>query len=298
MKRVSSGVISAPLALTICIVFAAPSSAADLVDFSSATPPPSKFAIEKAKAKGIELKARPGTPLTGYLSEPSGNGPFPAVVLLHGCRGFETYQSEWVNQLTDWGYVALQVDSFGRRGIIEQCAGLDISGQYVRQAEMVFDAYGALDFLRQRENVDANRIALMGWSRDAVLVSVATKGAHQLLDHKFQASVALYPDCTMASTGDFYAPVLALIGEKDDWVLASKCKFMLKQGASGPSPITLKVYPDAYSGFDNPYLGDLSYDEEAHNPNTQKRGATLGYNRSAHEDAVQQVKEFLTKNLR
>lgn len=49
--------------------------------------------------------------LKGRLTKPKGDGPFPAIVLLHGCRGITAYLEPWVERLVKWGYVALQVDS-------------------------------------------------------------------------------------------------------------------------------------------------------------------------------------------
>ena len=52
---------AALLLLALLVVLPRPLSAAELVNFNSASTPPSPFAIKRAKAKGIELKAEPGT---------------------------------------------------------------------------------------------------------------------------------------------------------------------------------------------------------------------------------------------
>src|SRR5512140_1480438 len=60
--------------------------------------------------------------LTGRLKNPGGVGPFPAVVLLHGCGGISQRRDHrWAERLTGWGYVTLQVDSFGLRGLSSVC---------------------------------------------------------------------------------------------------------------------------------------------------------------------------------
>jgi len=62
--------------------------------------------------------------LLGYLARPSGDGPFPAVVVLHGCAGFSSGGSlQLADQLKDWGYVALMVDSLTPRGLATACGG-------------------------------------------------------------------------------------------------------------------------------------------------------------------------------
>ncbi|MGD9061864.1 MAG: hypothetical protein PVF72_15600, partial [Desulfobacterales bacterium] len=60
--------------------------------------------------------------LTGKLTKPQGDGPFPAVVLLHDCRGpMPEYEVPWIERLTNWGYVTFRVDSFGPRGESSVC---------------------------------------------------------------------------------------------------------------------------------------------------------------------------------
>ena len=95
--------------------------APEWVEFTSATTPPTPFALKQAKARGIELKQEPGTPLRGLLVRPEGAGPFPAVVLLHGCDGVQPFQEQWAADLASWGYVALLADSHGPRGIGDDC---------------------------------------------------------------------------------------------------------------------------------------------------------------------------------
>src|SRR5690242_13923141 len=45
--------------------------------------------------------------LPGYLAKPDGSGPFPAVVILHGCSGFFSSYASVADDLRWEGYVAL-----------------------------------------------------------------------------------------------------------------------------------------------------------------------------------------------
>ena len=86
----------------------------------------------------VEFPNLPGhTPasLSGYLARPdaglaaelegdspsNGGGPFPAVVVLHGCIGITGHFTGIADRLSSWGYVALAVDSLGPRGISSRC---------------------------------------------------------------------------------------------------------------------------------------------------------------------------------
>ena len=123
-------------------------------------------------------------------------------------------------------------------------------------------------------------------------------GLQQFFAHKFRATVALYGGCHVADVM-FIAPVMMLMGAKDDWSSAAVCQRNLKARRAGPHTFVLNMYPDAYGGFDNPDLGEMFYYKDAVNTyKSPPRGATLGYNRAAHEDALKRVNEFLAKHLK
>ncbi len=278
MKRTTIRICAALALLEFLVVVPRSLFAAELVNFSSASTPPSPFAIKKAKAKGIELKAEPGAPLTGLLSKPMGDGPFPAVVLMHGCAGIRTNRdAAWASDLTHWGYVTLQVDSLGPRKLSANCLGT--SG-----VDRTSDAFGAIRYVRSLFYVDPDRIAIMGWSQGGAVTlnAVAKTGTAALMKERFRVAVALYPNCANFR-GDFYAPVLVLIGDKDDWTPAKRCVRMKSQSPPGAQPIELKVYPGVYHSFDGQSPGEMYL------------GHWLQYDAKADEDARERVKEFLAK---
>jgi dienelactone hydrolase len=57
---------------------------------------------------------RPAT-LSAELSRPSGPGPFPAVVILHGCNGVGPNMYEWARWLRGEGYAALVLGGHRRQ---------------------------------------------------------------------------------------------------------------------------------------------------------------------------------------
>lgn len=273
--------------------------AADWVVFNSAGTPPTPFQLKRAKAKGIELKPEPGTPLRGLLFRPNGDKPFPAVVLLHGCRGIQAYQKGWANKLSEWGYVVLLVDSFGPRKAEHICAKhLELDTHEVVGGR-VADAVGGHAYLSALQFVDSKRIAVMGWTRDAVLSAVFEGGIAQFFDARFQAAIAFYPNCSYRTSGKVMAPVLALMGDQDDSRSSDHCERMAIASNDGPAPIELKLYPGVQHGFDDPDTGERFYLEEAWNMyKNPAKGITYGYNRAAHEDALKRVNEFLAKHLK
>lgn len=59
--------------------------------------------------------------LTGELYLPRGTGPFPTLILLHGCSGVGANIVGWAQWLQWEGYAALVLDSFGGRGLQRVC---------------------------------------------------------------------------------------------------------------------------------------------------------------------------------
>ena len=223
--------------------------------------------------------------LTGRLKKPDGVGPFPAVVLLHGCGGISQRRDHrWAERLTGWGYVTLQVDSFGPRGLSSVCTYSGRDATDILQ-QRVTDAYDAKRYLAGLPFVDRSRIAVMGWSHGG---STTLQALHKKTDDPFRAAVAFYPRCEGILTG-LNAPLVILIGEADDWTPAGRCvEKMPKEQAA--SEVTLKVYPGAYHGFD--MVG----------ANANVRGSTgmhhLQYHPEAEKDSIFRVKAFFEKYLK
>jgi dienelactone hydrolase len=223
-----------------------------------------------------------GTPLmlTGKLTKPHGDGPFPAVVLLHGCRGIGVDRdAQWAKRLARWGYVALQVDSFGPRGLTTICEKTSLIFSILPKRAQ--DAYDAKSYLSELPFVDRNRIGVMGWSHGGMTILSVVD---QKRDNPFRSAIAFYPFCDRYMA-DFNAPLLILIGEKDDWTPAGSCSVSMPAAQSGHEVI-LKVYSDAHHGFDGEGV------------DTVIAGHRLLYNPAAAADAILQVKRFLAKHLK
>jgi dienelactone hydrolase len=231
--------------------------------------------------------APPDVVIDGYLIKPEGAGPFPAVVLLHGCSGLAPSfrqapaASRWIRDLLTWGYAVLAFDSFAARGFTPICS---------REVEFyrLADAFGALAFLTTRRDIAAGKITVLGFSSGGIAaLSAVEQRDHEPFelsgDLHFNAAVAFSPVCI--SEGLMSAPALVLVGELDDWSPVARCRFMVADSQARGVPIKLVVYPGAAHDF-----GDAAL-----RPLRQRFGHFSAYNRAAAEDAIAEVKAFLAR---
>ena len=250
------------------VLLAALPVAAETVRFPSATTPPTPLQQRLLKERGQPIAVTPTTLITGELYQPPGDGPFPAVVSLHGCGGRGSRASEDVAgaSVVTLGYALLIVDSFGPRGVADRC-GIE-SGPPV---DRVMDAYGALLWLAKQPFVDPDRIAVVGYSQGAMIAlsAVARGGVETQFDRHFRAAIAYYPLCDISEDA-VTVPTLILIGDLDDWTPARDCRTMMAHRSGEGAPIRLVVYPGAYHAFNFPrdkpvtYFGHrLEYNEAA-----------------------------------
>lgn len=261
----------------------------EVVFFQSAPgPPPSPFQQKVAKEKGIALESAEPQTVLGRLFRPEGDGPFPAVVLLHGSTGIWEWNDLWAERLRSWGYLVLDVDSLTPRGLYRHNSGAGpgygglprrIVGSFPRS----LDALGAAAFLAGRPDVTQGKIAVLGMSEggSSVLYALSPRDRPQP-SNPFAAGIALYPACHGFESFD--APLMVLIGSADEFVSVKLCKDLLGDFA-GQHELVFEVYPEAHHVFD------------FNGPERKWSGRTLRHDPAAATDAEARIKGFLEKYL-
>jgi dienelactone hydrolase len=269
----------------LSMAFTLPARAAEKVYFEAAELPPSPLRLRLAEQQGIVLEPELPALLWGYLDKPAGGGPFPAVVMLHGCNGLSPDGPPSTAWLSEQGYVTLMVDSLGPRKLESGCFG-DIGA-----AERVLDAYGAAAYLSGLPFVDGERLAVMGWSQggSSALDAVIEEGIGQPLGRPFRAAVAVSPWCGYAKA--LYAPALILTGEADQWTPARFCRRTVEALPAHSAPAEIVVYPDVHHGFTAPELAEGRYFDAGN------RRYWLQYDDAAARDALARAKTFLAGHL-
>jgi dienelactone hydrolase len=228
--------------------------------------------------------------LRGELVRPQGPGRFPAVVLMHGCGGWQPavhYALQLhAEHLKQHGYAVLNLDSFGPRH--RSGGGLCGSDARLRDALVyrAYDAFDALRYLRAQPFVSRRNIFLMGQSNGGS-VAMEVASASELADHGdgpgFRAVVAYYPWCGVFGGGTvrLASPLLILSGGRDDWVSASECRAIRAKDAE----LAVMVYPGAAHSFDVNIIPQRYF------------GHLIGYDAGAAADSEERMAAFFDDHL-
>jgi dienelactone hydrolase len=209
---------------------------------------------------------------------PHGDGRHPAVLLVPGCSGFVASNGinsydERAEELQAAGNVVVFVDFVGRRNL-RDCA-------HVSHAEVGQDILEAATWVRDQPGVDADRIAVIGWSYGGggVLAALTAMSPGTPIIAK---AVMYYPDCrgTKPWSASRVA-ALMLLGAIDDVARPAVCDAAMK----GVSPDRLRTitYPNARHAFD---VRALPEHEEL-------PFGSVGYNADAAKESWAAVVEFL-----
>ena len=232
------------------------------------------------------------TELVGYVFKPSGRGPFPAIVMLHGRAGpysanvnagctfvrrgehsacnAETQSMRakmWGAFWAERGVLAIHVDSFGPRGR-GHGFGRNTHDDADREAvnEMTvrpLDAEGALEYLHQRGDIKSNRIAIQGWSNGAstTLNVMYRQVTRTTRSEGFKQALAFYPGCggkAILSTKAYEAgaPTTVFLGSDDEEVNPDNCRKALTGAGAGlngtKGTVDVVWYDGATHDFDDP----------------------------------------------
>jgi len=185
----------------------------------------------------------------------------PAVIVVHGLGGYRDANEGYIAaELRRAGFATLTYDSFAARGT----TGAALQGSPGYLPIGVADAFAALQFLSNERRIDANRIAIIGFSYGGEVAHLtafeALRSALVAGSGRFAAHVPFYPGGTFGVAAAPHAytgsPVLMLLGEKDDNLPVTKIEDYLAyaRAAGAPAPIETVIYPNAYHAWT---VGDL-----------------------------------------
>jgi dienelactone hydrolase len=214
-------------------------------------------------------------PIPVYVARPEGTGPFPAVLLLHGCGGFDGYLAVGADRLAAKGYVGVALDVLAPHGMTTACNGNS-------DGDEAGAARATLAWLRKQPYVAGDRLGVIGFSMgaDAALTLIDTPGVAAAPG--LRAAAVYYPSCE-GRDGLVSVPLDIFDGDADKIAPPAPCTAMAHAGAAAGKPIAITTYPGATHGFDVPA------------PDRTFFGTTIHYDAAAAADAARQILAFLQR---
>ncbi|WP_457278906.1 dienelactone hydrolase family protein [Polaromonas sp. P5_D5] len=240
------------------------------------------------------------------IFKPKGNGPFPALLLLHTCAAVDfdpQHMRYWVSRALEEGYVAFVVDSWKQRGIPQEGTCFVIRPGFAPLPVRVRDAYEALRHLGKFDFVDTSRVAAMGFSQGGrVAHLLASKGtAARYSVQRFAATVAVYGQCFSREFGatfvlpDSDAPLLSLLGELDEDGDPRECLPRLQKLQESGAPVEWHVFPNTGHAWDQP---KSSPPRRVRQIGSSPEGVLFAYDAKVADESRKRVFEFLARHLK
>jgi carboxymethylenebutenolidase len=234
-------------------------------------------AASAAEVKGKMITFKSGEEeIKGFLAEPEGKGPFPAIVVIQEWWGLTDWIKDNAKKLAEHGYVCLAPDLYRGKVATEPA----VAGQLMKgmpQDRALRDLKGALDALAANEKVDKQRIGSIGWCMGGGLSLQLA-----LHDKRIKACAMCYGRVVTDADKlkSLNGPVLGVFGAEDRGIPpAAVRKFEAALKEAGKKVERIHIYPNAGHGF-------------------MRGGGNRAYNAEAAKEAWGEIDKFFAKALK
>ena len=208
------------------------------------------------------------------------------ILILHNCAGITQHTMSWANQVAEWNYNAVVLDSFHTYGYSNLCSGgMDAAAYPYKNAK---DAEFVGKWI-QHQAWSNGKVSVVGFSAGGNTSNLIATTPNTFEPTKVFSSVVLYyPNCfSGVQERNLSTPLLIHVGEKDNWVNVNECKDMSKK--SKFRDVEFHFYPNAEhswdmgtSGVSKCWLGTCSW----------------SYDREADKKSRQLTRNFFEKNFK
>jgi carboxymethylenebutenolidase len=234
------------------------------------------FAVSAVAAEPRDVTYQSGDETVhALLYMPAGEGPFPALVVIHEWWGLNDWVKQQASDSADKGYIALAIDLYrGKVATTPDEAHQIMRGVPEDRAQR--DLLAATTFLRSLNTVNGKKVGAIGWCMGggyALDLAIA--------DPKLKAVVINYGHLATEKSNlrKIHASVLGLFGGEDQGIPVADIRKFETELQGMNKKVEIHIYPDAGHAFEN--------------PNNEK-----GYRADDAANAQKLTAEFLQKNLK
>ena len=206
----------------------------------------------------------------------------PGVVVVHDWYGVGDYVKARATQLAEMGYVAFVADIYGKGQTPKddkQAAELATKFRSGDRKQLRARIRAAVDVFKKAEQVDASRIAAIGYCfGGSTVLELARSGADDVLGVvSFHGGLAV--DATHAPTVPIKAKILVLHGADDPYVPPADVAKFQDEMREAKADYSLTAYADAVHGFTSKAAGE-------------DKSKGMAYNKKADERSWRAMKDF------
>ncbi|MFA7249258.1 MAG: dienelactone hydrolase family protein [Dehalococcoidia bacterium] len=119
--------------------------------------------MESLRAETVLIKGDAGDQIRAFVARPSGDGPYPGMLLIHHAPGWDDWYKEATLRFARRGYVAISPNLYERNGhgTPEDVAAAVRSAGGVADTQVVGDCQGAIDYLRAQPSLNG-KVGVIG----------------------------------------------------------------------------------------------------------------------------------------
>ncbi len=212
---------------------------------------------------------------TGFLAKPKKEGIYSAVIMIHEWWGLNDNIKEMARSLAAEGYVVLAVDLFEGKVAEDANEAREFTTKVRNNPQKAIqNMKSAVQFLKNQNNVDKNKIASMGWCFGGQM------SLQLALNEKLAATVIYYGslETDKEKLKVIKWPVLGIFGEKDTSIPVESARQFDKDLDELGIENEIYIYPNVGHAFANPSGANYAPEET--------------------KDAWKKTLDFLDRNLK
>lgn len=242
--------------------------------------------LAEIQTREIPYQAKDGTSLLGYYAfDDSIKGKRPGIVVVHEWWGLNDYARRRARELAQLGYAALAIDMYGGGKHTMRAEEANDLMQSVASDSKISQAraQAGLDLLKAQQEVDAQRVAAIGYCFGGkIVLDMARQGMDLAGVVTFHGLLATNAP---AKKGKLKAKVLVLNGEADHFVPETDIAALKKEMRDAGADLTFVNYPGAKHAFTSPDADRLG----------KENNMDLAYNAEADKKSWQKMQEFFNR---
>lgn len=192
----------------------------------------------------VEIPLENGELITGLCARPKGDGPFPAVVMVHEVFGIDESMTSQVMRMASAGYLVIMPDLYSRGGM-RKCLKATFRALVDGTGQAYLDVEAAKQFLLSRPDC-TGKVGVVGFCMGGGF-------ALQLVSRGYDAAAVNYGQAAKDLDAQLVGacPIVGTFGGKDLSLRGAGPKLENALTRAG-IPHDVKVYPEASHAFMNP----------------------------------------------